>query len=114
MNMNLFLNYIKDKQTNNFEMTSFSNERRSNSYLKPKSLYTEDWNSDARGAISRGLHKKPFESLTSEERHQLGVDSKHLGTHEGFVASDEHFDDPHFVRGMQGKPFRRMFTSIPK
>ena len=53
-------NYIKDKQTNNFEMTSFSNERRLNSYLKPKSLYTEDWNSDARGAISRGLHKKPF------------------------------------------------------
>ena len=110
MSMKLFLGYIQQKQNNNFEMTSFLNERRSKSFLKLKSLYESDgitWNADSSGALSRGLHLKPFSSLSDQDRHQLGQDSKFLGTHTGFQATDEHFDDIHFVRGMQGKPFLR-------
>jgi hypothetical protein len=106
--MRLFLGYIQEKQNNNFEMTSFANERRLNSFLFPRSLYEsqfEIWNNMATSAISRGLHLKPFDTLTDEERHQLGKDAQFIGTHSGFTLTDEHVNDPQFMRGYRGQKF---------
>jgi len=108
MDIRLFLGYLKEKQNNNFEMTSFANERRSRSFLSPRSLYEsqfEVWRSMAGSAMSRGLHLKPFHTLTDEEKHQLGQDAKYIGTHSGFSITDDHTSDPQFMRGYTGKKF---------
>lgn len=69
-----------------------------------KEYLNETWSQQSAEAITRGLHKRPFSKLIDIERYRLGIDSKFLAN-EGFELTDEHVNDPQFMRGYTGKKF---------
>ena len=71
-----------------------------------KQYLNETWLEQSSEAERRGLHKRPFKQLIDMERHQLGMDSKFLAN-SGFELTDEHVNDPQFMRGYAGKKFIR-------